>query len=1030
MAMMPHPQPHPIRGDRSEVSAGQRRPHLGPDSASGLSDLDEVLDEFTLRWERGESPKVEEYAHRLPPDKPDGLVELIFHEFCLAESSGHRPDPNDYYRRFPNHRERLNRLIDLHQALPASQFGPLSTPGDGPPVGLEPGDEIGPYRLVRELGRGGFARVFLAEQSDLEDRHVVIKVTTRPTPEPKLLARTPHAHIVSVLREATTDEGLQILCMPFLGGATLSAILIDQRDQARRPSAGSELLAALDRVSAPEFPEAKLDRSAREILASLSYPKAIAWIVARLAEALQHALDKGVTHGDLKPSNILLAADGQPMLLDFNLSTDWRESIEGITGAGSGSASSYRDAGGTLAYMAPERLDGIANPELARPSDRLDRHRADLFALGLVLREALTGQPPWVPEERPRSTRKLAEQLARVRRGQDPNEPRKPPNVIPPGLRPILNRCLAPAPSDRYRSASELAEDLDRWRADLAPRHTKTPWWAEATRQARRRRRALVAGGLCLAVGVISSIGVAVPHRGTIRTQAQLRLEGCWEQLHEKVYPLGQHGSWLREPGIDPASNALNLLSYYEAFGPKDWRNREDVRPLSLQDQQELELWLLEQAWRHGRAVLAPEYQHFPEIREQALAGLERMTDLAETTPIKRLIWKLRESLMMPESDSGLVLGELHWSESYLLGLEAELLNPTEAVTLGLDPMSIGSSKARHHYRDFLSIHPDSYWTHYRISSVALRQGLTEVADQHLTFCLTRRPDSPAIHMLRTTCLDAMGRHDEAREACEKALVLAPNSEEALKIRVIIEARAPDPLPTELIIARFRLMTKARGHLPVLLLNWEAKPPSMGRAEQVKDIAQQILATNPENLDVRFNLAAHHHMLDQRQEALEEYSKILEQCPSYLPARFNRAILLQREHRLEEAILDYTQIIDDARLDDLMWRTRNQAIVAFHVVAADRFRRGRLDDALHLASRGLDQAERAGDMRGESHYSLARAYAMSARHDPTLLRKSEHHLRAAKAINPRFIVERLKNDPAFDGLVGALPVELTSDDGR
>src|SRR5690606_13917405 len=133
--------------------------------------------------------------------------------------------------------------------------------GDGPPTGLDAGDEIGPYHLVRELGQGGFARVFLARQTDLEDRLVVLKVTTRPTTEPRLLARAPHAHIVPVLREATTPDGLQLLCMPFLGGASLSAALAERRGLGRRPTTGLDLLADLDRVSADEFPEADLERA-------------------------------------------------------------------------------------------------------------------------------------------------------------------------------------------------------------------------------------------------------------------------------------------------------------------------------------------------------------------------------------------------------------------------------------------------------------------------------------------------------------------------------------------------------------------------------------------------------------------------------------------------------------------------------------------------------------------------------------------------------------------------------------------------
>ena len=90
----------------------------------------------------------------------------------------------------------------------------------------EVGDAIGPYRLRRELGRGSFARVFLAEQTDLADRLIVVKIATRWTREPWLLARARHAHIVEILSHAEVDDGaFQLICMPFWGGATLADVL-------------------------------------------------------------------------------------------------------------------------------------------------------------------------------------------------------------------------------------------------------------------------------------------------------------------------------------------------------------------------------------------------------------------------------------------------------------------------------------------------------------------------------------------------------------------------------------------------------------------------------------------------------------------------------------------------------------------------------------------------------------------------------------------------------------------------------------
>ena len=309
----------------------------------------------------------------------------------------------------------LERLIRLHTACSPSLLNRWmeTTPSPVPP---EMGDEIGPYVLKRELGRGGFARVFLAEQTNLENRLVVLKVSRTMTREPWLLARVRHAHIVEIVSHATVDDGaFHLICMPFWGGATLAALLAQRKQSGRRACSGIDLLADLDLVAAPEFPTVHPARPAREILAGLTYNQAIAWVGARLAEALDHAYSRDVAHGDVKPSNILLSADGNPMLLDFNLARDW---------SAAGMDLSKGETGGTLAYMAPERLQGLAGQErtrddgcsgswpLKQSSDEQlaaeDRtimrnsaglqepgpHQADIYSLGMVLLEALTGEPP------------------------------------------------------------------------------------------------------------------------------------------------------------------------------------------------------------------------------------------------------------------------------------------------------------------------------------------------------------------------------------------------------------------------------------------------------------------------------------------------------------------------------------------------------------------------------------------------------------------------------------------------------------
>ena len=354
----------PLVEPQLSVSPTALRSGESPVSSQSL-EFQDALDDFTARWQRGEPESSEDYLARLDPVAPRFAVELIYREYCLAELAGTEPDPAAFLARFPGYRSMLERLLVLHRHCESSQFRQWSEPAMEADSLPEAADEIGPYVLKRELGRGSFARVFLAEQSDLANRHVVVKVSTRPTREPWLLARARHANIVEILSHASVDDGaFQLICMPFLGGATLSAVLARRRGLGQSRSSRGGFLEDLDAVAAPEYRDAGAARPARELLRSLSDAHAMAWITARLAEALDHAFSRDVAHGDVKPSNILLTADGTPMLLDFNLAQDW---------ALSDADRPVFDPGGTLAYMAPERLQAIASNSGPAAAAALDR---------------------------------------------------------------------------------------------------------------------------------------------------------------------------------------------------------------------------------------------------------------------------------------------------------------------------------------------------------------------------------------------------------------------------------------------------------------------------------------------------------------------------------------------------------------------------------------------------------------------------------------------------------------------------------
>ncbi len=231
-----------------------------------------VLDELTSDWERGERPQLETYLERLSPVDCEGAVALIYRHFCLVEAAGGNPDPEVYQERFPRYQDALKRLLRLHAECPPSLLERWVDANSVRVEMPEVGDSIGPYSFRRELGRGSFARVFLAEQTDLENRLVVVKVSTRATREPWLLARVRHAHIVEIVSHATVDDGaFQLICMPFWGGATLAAVLAAGQERRHRPVLGRDLLTDLDGVAAPEYPARPSDRGrpARSIRADL-----------------------------------------------------------------------------------------------------------------------------------------------------------------------------------------------------------------------------------------------------------------------------------------------------------------------------------------------------------------------------------------------------------------------------------------------------------------------------------------------------------------------------------------------------------------------------------------------------------------------------------------------------------------------------------------------------------------------------------------------------------------------------------------
>jgi serine/threonine protein kinase len=489
---------------------------LTRDAAEALAA--DLVAEMTRRWRGGERPLPEEFLDRHPELKehPESAADLIYEEFCLREEFGPDASLEQVLDRFPQWRPQLELLFDCQRIL-----GPRRPAPRFPTAG----ESLGDFLLLAELGRGVHGRVFLASQLSLGDRPVVLKLSPigSGAEEHLSLARLQHTNIVPLYSvQDDAARGLRALCMPYFGGATLSRLLFALRPTVTANRTAQDLHDALDRsqangVDCSVFGVRRFRSTATADagLADGSYANAVCWLGACLADALQYAHDRGLVHLDLKPSNVLLTADGQPMVLDFHLAR------EPVSPADPGPAW----IGGTPSYMSPEQAAALLAVRFGKPVPQSVDGRSDVFSLGVVLYEALAGALPW-PAKR-------LDQLTTVRLEDGPEGTRETVDLSPRplphplalhirnaqvsvGLSDIVQKCLAADPADRYQSMAALAADLRRHLADRPLADVRNRSLTERWHKWRRRRPhgvaltgmmgAVLAATCAVALGVVNHV--------------------------------------------------------------------------------------------------------------------------------------------------------------------------------------------------------------------------------------------------------------------------------------------------------------------------------------------------------------------------------------------------------------------------------------------------------------------------------------------------------------------------------------------
>jgi serine/threonine protein kinase/Tfp pilus assembly protein PilF len=340
----------------------------------------------------------------------------------------------------PRFKSSLRRLIEADRC-----FAEQSDANADVPVGWpEPGDHFLGFSLKRELGRGAFARVFLATEPALGHRLVAVKISLHGAAEARTLGRLVHPNVVPVYSVQKEElSGFTAICMPYLGSATLCDVLDQAFAHSGLARQASTILKAVQDGNEPIVNQ----QSTHYLFRHGTYVEGIRHIAAQLADALAFLHQIGICHRDLKPSNVLLTPTGRPVLLDFNLSFDALRVEQRF--------------GGTLPYMAPEHLQAMGSATDMK--GETGSPRSDLFAFGVLVYELLTGKHPFGPISLNGSALELrARLLERQRRGPTPLQ--KLNSVVPTAVAQVIERCLAYDPADRPASAAQAAAVLrPRW---------------------------------------------------------------------------------------------------------------------------------------------------------------------------------------------------------------------------------------------------------------------------------------------------------------------------------------------------------------------------------------------------------------------------------------------------------------------------------------------------------------------------------------------------------------------------------------
>jgi serine/threonine protein kinase/Tfp pilus assembly protein PilF len=798
----------------------------------------------------------------------------------------------------------------------------------GPQVVLRPvtdlpqeGDTWGDFQLLQILGQGAFARLFLARQQSLAHRTVALKLTFLPSEEAQLLASLHHSSIVPIYSIHCIDQVYGI-CMPFLGNTTFSDMLRDprlvdpgstkrtphallqtvrDRQLLLRPQTDSSSQEGADGMQqglrqtndvpsedARELPSALLSQAmAPRALQHGSLERGICWMGSQLAEGLWHAHSRGILHSDIKPANILVGSDGQPRLIDFNISQRRTDSTEGGR------------LGGTYPYMSPEHhsaMEGVGSIDA----------RADIYSLGMVLMELLLGELPRAAWARSTESQKIVDQAKEQLKAER----------ISPALQAILLKAIAADAADRYANASDLADDLRAQYEDRPLVHQREPSWRERLGKWTRRHPQIASNTsiaslllflLLAAGGIIASL-----QRSLLRSQTSRSTMLLAQALPESV---ALASSSLMDPRQISAAvaSAKRTLSHLDSTGgglensSEFWNAAPSSGPGLAE---ELQLWLaMTEAWTPQMLVdsgVPRDDIEFLFQRRDRLMRTHPDPDQQQSGILEDLL-QIRQSLrkgVTKDAIDALKRKDLAASSNYaawwMLG---------DAWLAAGQPLP-----AQQAYTACIALRPDIAVAYFNRASASLLGGQHEDALQDYARVLKLQPEWPWVRFNQAVSLSRLGKNQEALEALEEAGRQGQPSVSLHRLAAQLHQQLGDQEKAleQLELALRVTPSSSQDWVDRGLLNLSRDP------QIAADDFENAIRLDPQSIDAHQKIAhVYAEYLGDPERACRYLDALVLLAPDQPTHRAGRAVLLARRGQWKSMIEDL-RLLESLRPDDPM----------------------------------------------------------------------------------------------------------------